>query len=332
MDFSKFFNSFPGLYVTQAFFHSIVAAAVVEIALKSWDIRCPSSRQRFTLIAIASPIVLFPVYQLVNPARAFLSFRLDALFDSSRWLGISLPGRVPLGALLIVVFLFTSLVVLLQELIPIVRHAIFSRRPAGEGALRPEDDMTLRMALDRLPGTKPETHILDDEDLLIFSTTGRRGRIYVSTGLLSTLTVEELQAALAHEIAHVVRSRRPFLTVVFLLRSLMFFNPIVLMGFRRALQEDEKICDEMAVALTRKPQVLAGTLRKLYIDPSDSGTQEETRAEGHVMDRMERYSHRLNILSRISRLEREQPPPSEWEWYGFTLTILAVAALNYFVV
>jgi Zn-dependent protease with chaperone function len=330
MDFSKFFNSYPGLYVTQAFFHSLVASAVVEIALKSWDIRSPSARQRFNLVAIASPILLFPVYQLANSARGSLSFRLEALFDSSRWLGITLPGQVTLGAGLLVVFLFTSLVFLVQELIPIVRHAIFSRKPAEGGSATSGGDMTLRMALDQLPGAKPETHVLDDEDLVIFSTTGKRGRIYVSSGLLEVLSVEQLQAALAHEIAHVVRSRRPFLITAFLLRSLMFFNPIVLLGFRRAVQEDEKICDEMAVALTKKPLVLADTLRKLYID--DEGGPPEAGREERVMDRLERYSHRLNIESRISRLERAQPPPSEWEWYGFALTLIVIVVLNYYVV
>ena len=49
--------------------------------------------------------------------------------------------------------------------------------------------------------------------------------------LVGALSVEQLQAALAHEFAHVVRSRRPLLIAVYLLRIVMFFNPVVLVAF-----------------------------------------------------------------------------------------------------
>lgn len=331
MDFSHFLDSVPGRYVTQAFFHSLVASAIVEIAMKNWKIGSPSVRQKFLLVAIVFPIFSFPLYQLANPARGTVYFRMGALFDSGRWLNLDVLGVVPLGAGLILMFALTALVFFFQELFPILRHAFAARKSDfGAGGIREGNDPAIVEALESLPEEKPPILVLEEEDCVIFSTTGKKAAVYVSSGLLEVLTVEQLRAALAHEIAHVVRSRRPFLVTVFLLRILMFFNPVVLLEFRRSVQEDEKICDEMAVSYTRKPLVLADTLKKLYLGP-DAEENGDSGTAPNAVGKMEDYSHRLNIESRISRLEQGEAPGSADRWLGLALTLLAVVAINYFV-
>ncbi len=339
MDLSRIFDSYPGAYATQAFFHSAVAGAVVEIALKSWKIRSPSTRQRFLLLAVVFPIFSFPLFHAVNAARNSVYFRMGALFDSSRWLSVELPGSIPLGVLLLLVFFMTSLVFFFQELFPVLRHAFASGKPSS-GELREGDDPAVVEALANLPVETPDVYVLDEEDPLIFSSTGRHGSVYLSSGLIRFLTVEQLQAALAHEIAHVVRSRRPYMVIVFLLRIAMFFNPIVLLEFRRSVQDDEKICDEIAVSLTGKPRVLAGTLKKLYLSREEdaSGGSQEADASGgspgeaSVTGKLEDYSHKLNIESRIRRLEQGYAPDAGGDWLAFVAVLLAVAAINYYVV
>lgn len=331
-EFLRFLGSVPGHYVTQSFLHSLVAAAVVEIAIKNWKIENPSARQNFLLIVIVFPIFSYPLFQLANPARGSVYFRMGALFDSGRWLNMEVLGVVPLGAGLLLIFALTTLVFLFQELLPIARHAFAARRSDfGGAAIRPGDDPAIVSALEPLPGKKPPVLVLEDEDCIIFSTTGRKAAVYVSTGLLDILTVEQLRAALAHEIAHVVRSRRPFLVTVFVLRILMFFNPVALVEFRRSVQEDEKICDEMAVSGTGRPAVLADTLRKLYLGAEDGETADSGKGPNAV-GRMEDYSHRLNIESRISRLEEAGGEDAGSRWLGLALALLAVGAINYFVV
>lgn len=324
MDLSRFFDSYPGSYVTQAFFHSAVAAAVVEIALKSWQIRSPSIRQRFLLLAVLFPIFSFPLYRIADSGRDSVYFRMGALFDSSRWASVELPASIPLGAALILVFFMTSLVFFFQELFPVLKHALASGKSDMED-IRAGDDPAIVQALVSLPADTPEIFVLEDEDPMIFSATGRKGSIYLSSGLLEFLSVEQLRAALAHEISHVSRSRRPYMVIVFLLRILMFFNPIVLLEFRRSVQDDEKICDEMAADLTGKPLVLAETLRRLYL------SQEPAKGES-VTEKMEEYSHRLNIQSRIDRLEKGYAQRSGGEWFAFAVTLLAIVAVNYYVI
>ena len=330
MDLSRFFDSYPGAYAIQAFFHSAVAGAVVEIALKSWKIRSPSTRQRFLLLAVLFPIFSFPVFHALNSARSSVYFRMGALFDSSRWLNVELPGSIPLGAVLLLVFLMTSLVFFFQELFPVLRHAIASGTTAP-GEIREGDDPVLVEALGNLPVEAPDVHVIDDEDPMIFSSTGRKGSVFLTSGLIGFLTVEQLQAALAHEIAHVVRSRRPYMVIVFLLRIAMFFNPIVLLEFRRSVQDDEKICDEIAVSLTGKPLALAGTLRKLYLSREEAESAGGP-GEASVTGRLEDYSHKLNIESRIGRLEKGYAPDAGGDRLAFAAAFLAIVAVNYYVV
>lgn len=329
MDLSRFFDSYSGSYATQAFFHSAVAGAIVEIALKSWKIRSPSNRQKFLMLSVVFPIFSFPLFQALNPSRGSVYFRLGALFDSGRWLNVELPGSIPLGALLLLVFFMTSLVFFFQELIPVLRHAFASGNPAS-GEIREGDDPAILEALEKLPVEKPDVYVLDEEDPLIFSSTGRKGSVFLSSGLIGFLTVEQLQAALAHEIAHVLRSRRPYMVIVFLLRIAMFFNPFVLLQFRRSVQDDEKICDEIAVSLTGKPLVLAGTLKRLYL-PQEDG-QGDSPGDASVTAKLEEYSHRLNIESRIGRLEKGYERGAGGDWLPFAAVLAAIAAINYYVV
>lgn len=330
MDLSGIFLSWPGQYLTQSFLHSLVAGAVAEIAVKAWGIGRPSVRQRFLLAAILFPALSFPLYRLTGAARDSLRFRLDALFDSGRWVALELPGGIPLGAGLILLFLVTSAVFVAQELVPVLRHSLASGREESP-PLREGEDPRVREALASLPANPPAVHVIEDEDLMIFSSTGRNAAVYLSTGLLAALGRDELRAALAHEIAHVLRGRRPFLSAVFVVRVLMFFNPVVLMEFRRAVQEDEKICDEVAVSFTGDAASLVSTLRKLYLDPDGAEERRRARSLADVGEELERYSHRLNIQSRIARLRRGYPATGE-EWFAFAATLLAVVSVSYYVV
>ncbi len=82
MSLSGFFHSWPGLYVTQAFFHSLVASIVAEIAIKAWDVRDPAVRQRVFLVPVVAPVFLFPLFQLFGPERDSTYFRLGTIFES----------------------------------------------------------------------------------------------------------------------------------------------------------------------------------------------------------------------------------------------------------
>lgn len=330
MEFSALLNSYPGSYIVQSVSHSVIAAILVEIAINAWGIRNPTVRQRFLLIVIIFPVFSFPVYQIINPQRSSIYFRLSALLDSSRWLDMELWGVVPIRYGFLLMFFLTAVIFFFQELIPILRHAYESRGSELSGE-RAEAHSTISQVLQDLPVGMADIFVLEDEDVVLFSTTGRKGSIYLSSGLLRILDREQVRAAVAHEFAHVIRSRRPLLVIMFLLRIIMFYNPVVLMEFRRIVQEDEKICDDFAVSLTRNPRALAAALRKLYIT-DEEGKQAKGKNIMNEMEDLELYSHRLNIESRITRLEKGYADTGDQGWFAIVLTLAVVFVLNYFIV
>ncbi|MBI4690994.1 MAG: M48 family metalloprotease [Nitrospirae bacterium] len=325
----KFFDSYMGMFIAQSVLHSLIAAIIVDRAIQIWGIGDPLVKQRFCLIVILFPIFSFHGYQMINPERGAISFRLNAIFDINRWLKLEF-WNIPLGLLFILILSGTTLIFFFQEMIPILRHTFESKEHAFHEK-KADDYPPISDALRGLSVEKPETFIIEDRDRILFSIMGERPAIFLSTGLVEILNSEEIVTAIAHEIAHIRRNKRPILVIVFILRVLMFFNPVVLLEFRRAVQEEEKICDDMAVSLTQKPHVLAETLRKLYYEVKDFNPLKNGNLS-NLKDSLEEYSHNIHIMNRIIRLEQGSVSGNGGEWMKFILTLAVIVVINYFVV
>jgi len=331
-----FLNSYAGMFITQSVLHSAVAAVMADCSIAAWGITDPVRRQSMRIGVILIPIVAFPIYQIINPERGGLHFRLDVLLDSGGWLLMKLWGHVPVIAFIGLVLGLTVILFLFQELLPVVGHTAGSlMRKGGKGddgddesAEIPERyDQAVLMALGEMPGEKPEVVIIDDEDLVVFSSTGRVPAVYVSTGLLDSLDREQLKGAIAHEIAHIRRTRRPVLTFLFVFRVMMFFNPVALFEFRRAVQEEEEICDEEAVRTTGNPAALTSALERFLEGDGHAQTDEGAVA------RIEDYSQDMLIRTRIKRLAAlDAGGPDSSGRMSLLLFVAGTVIVNYFVV
>ena len=317
------------MYLAQSFLHALIAALIVDTALLAWKIEAPLIRQRFRLLVIVLPIISFPLYQLITPDRGSALFRLEAYFDIDRWLDLELWGTVPVGVLFLLFLAFTAVVFILQELLPIARHTLSSGGGSLEG-VRPEPESRVTRALEGLPGRVPAVFIIDDDAFAMFSSTGKVPAVYLSGGLVEKLDLHELRAAIAHEIGHIQRSRRPAMVMIFMLRVVMFYNPIILMEFRRIVQEEEKICDDMATSMTGDRAALAGALRKFY-DADDEEQEPSREGAPRLRERIEEYSHTLLIEERITRLE-EPATPSVNTSAAYLVVLATILAVNYYVV
>jgi Zn-dependent protease with chaperone function len=330
MSISAFFGSLAGMYMAQSFCHAIIASVIMDQTLRAWKIDDPLVRQRFRLTVVLFPIFSYPLYQAINPDRGSVLFRLDALFDITRWLNMELWGVIPFGLLFLCLLAITSLIFLFQEMVPILKHTLESKTMEHEG-MRREPDPFIENASRALSIDKPEVFVVEDDDLLIFSTTGRNPVIFVSTGLTVTLTQDEMQAALAHELAHIARSRRPLLLAAFFLRMILFFNPVALIEFRRVVRNEEKICDDIAVSLTHRPDALAEALKKFY-PCRETPEPEELQKPLFAPILLEEYSHNLQLDGRINRLGSGSPASAGGRWFYLIMAFIIVAAVNYFVV
>jgi hypothetical protein len=111
----------------------------------------------------------------------------------------------------------------------------------------------------------------------------------------------------------------------------MFFNPVALMEFRRIVQEEENICDDVAVAMTGNRAALAEVLEKFH-SGGDAGDPVPLRDAPGMRDRLEEYSHTMLIESRISRLAADPARQEGRRLPVFLLTLATVLFINYFVV
>jgi len=333
MHIADFFHTYPGMYIIQSFFHALIATIITGSAIEAWKINSPIVRQRFRLSVILLSIFSFPLYQLINPERGTLYFRLDALFDSSRWLKMELGGVVPLYVFFIAIIAVTSIIFVLQEMVPILRHFVEPTVDPQIAVIRPSEESPVGKALRGITTALPDVFIIHDDEMVLFSNTRGKPAIYLSAGLAKKLSAEQIQAAVAHEMAHIARSKYSVLLAGFILRTLMFFNPVVLVEFRRAIRNEEKICDDIAVSMTGKPSVLADTLKKFH-----SMEHEEDVAEGEAPEpsshkvRLEEYSHNLQLETRIARLEEGVQPVREDEWFPLIFSFSIILAINYYVV
>lgn len=318
------------MFIAQTFCHSVIAFIIVERVIQLWDINNPLIRQRFGLLVIVLPVISFPLYQFINPDRGSISFRLGSLFDMNRWLNLDLWGAIPLGLFFILMILITTKIFLFQEMIPVIRHTLESKR-FRFGREDPDNHPSVIEALEHLSAEKPDTYTLDDDDFMLFSSTGRNPAIFISTGIVKALSKEQLLAVIAHEIAHIRRNKKPFLIGAFLFRVAMFFNPAVLLEFRRLVQEEEKICDDIAVHLTHDSAALSGALKKLYYKDKILNPL-KFKGLFKMRDSLEEYSHNMQIGSRIVRLEKTSAQKSGENWVELIITVLVIMGINYFVV
>jgi Zn-dependent protease with chaperone function len=329
MDLTNLLTAYPGIHVVQAFLHSVSAAIIAHRAILDWNIRSPVIRQKFYLIAVFAPVVSYPLYQWINPERGSVDFRLGALFDSGRWINVELWNVLPVGLLFALVLAAATAVFLFQELIPILRHRSGPSDPASQIA-RAGSGSPAALAAEGLADQAPDIQVVEDDDPAIHSVIGRSPAIYVTTGLLRSLQPAELRAAIAHEVAHMRRSRRPLLIVAYVARVLLFFSAGTLVAFRKAAAEEEKICDDWAVEVTGRPDALAAVLEKLrHSDAYDVESREA--AEG--LSSIEHMSYDLMVRERIRRLaDGESTAAAAGDWLKFAVTLASIVILNYYIV
>jgi Zn-dependent protease with chaperone function len=332
-DMNTLISSYWGMYAIQTVLHSVIAALFVHCALLAWDVRMPAVRQRFRFMAIYLPLCLFPLYQFIAPHRGDVYFRIHSLLDSSTWFFLDWHG-IPAFTVFAVLLGLSAIIFIVQELVPIVFSMLEQMRAiSGPGPGPLEEDLKRKVseALAGLPIDEQFVEIVHDEDLSLFSDTGMNPRIYVSTGLITAFSVDQLEAAFAHELGHIQRTRRPVLILAYLLRAVMFYNPIALFEFRKIAQEEEKVCDDIAVSLTNKPVPLSEAVEMLRPEPEDIDPGNGRKGIRGLVSTLEHHSHDALLQSRIMRIGTRRWTDVPWG-VPYCITAGLIAGINFFVV
>src|SRR5574341_378895 len=212
----------------ESILQALVAAFVLAALARAWRVEDPGVRVRLGLVAIACPALLAPLLHAFAPGRGTDAFRDGvALFDSARWNDIRLAG-VGLGDVLTALAAAAGLILLLRDVVPWIRDRM------REEAAGPADGTACRearTAFERIAGamhlSARPLAVLDEEGAVLQCTGARRPVVVISRGACARLDAAELDAALAHEAAHLEYRDTALGWVLMTVRAILWFNPVV---------------------------------------------------------------------------------------------------------
>jgi Zn-dependent protease with chaperone function len=320
----------------QAILHATVAALLVEGLLRLWRVEDPGERLALRWVALAAPVVLTTLYLALAPWRAAPWFVEDwSLFAGAHWNHVRLGG-IGFASASSAVLSAVGLILYLRDALPFLADRLVRATP--EGGL-PHDHPScarVRNALAALPA--PDHHrpsavtVMDLESPVLLCTGVDRTAIVISTGTLDRLDDVALEAALAHELAHL--ARRDPLTGWWLMaaRTLQCFNPVVQVVARQAIQDLERRAD-IAVARQGRAGGLAQAVHRLSVAADVHSDLTLPSESGYPADRVLATAHRRALDARCQLLlEGTVPAFQPYRAWRVGLTSAAVAALLFFVV
>jgi Zn-dependent protease with chaperone function len=253
-----------GRGAAETLLHGIVAALVVMVLLRAGRIRAPGTRLRFWLLAIGLPLGGTPIFWLLAPWRMGDRFRDDwALFSASHFSPWAFHG-VEMATATAWLLVCAGAALFLRDVIPFVLD--FARaRTTCQAVTAPSPALTsaAQQAASALGIAVPRLVVLTSQHSILICRGLREPIIVASTGLCATLAPDELEAAVAHEMAH-AKHRDPALGWgLMLVRGVCFFNPAVQLVARAAVAEIEARADQSAARIVGSTEAVARSLRKL---------------------------------------------------------------------
>ena len=323
-------------YAGQAILHATIAALVIEVLLRLWRVQDPGERLGLRWVALLSPLVLTATYTVLAPGRSTEWFAQRwAIFAGMHWdelriggLGFAFAATVALSMLGIALYV--------RDAVPFLADTV--NRQARDTALPITHPAVIRAraSLEALPpagsSRRPAISVIDVASPVLLCSGIDRTTILISTGTLDCLDDDELAAALAHELSHL--DVRDPLTGWWLMavRTLQFFNPVVQIVARQAVQDLERRAD-VGVVRQGRARPLAGAILRLSRVPDTQSDLAPAPDRGGLLSRVTSSAHRHAVDDRCQLLlEAAMPVPSPQHICRVALAGAALTLLLYLVV
>jgi Zn-dependent protease with chaperone function len=327
--------------VRQAILHGLIAAGLVDAALRAWRVRRARSRIAFYLLALAFPFLVLPAFLIAAPFRGTDAFTAGwALFSSDRWNAVRVAGAgadtIAFGALAL-----AGTLLLLRDVVPLLvetardragggRRQARDRRRGGAACVPPPDALVALVAeiAGRAATPVPAITVLRTDASVMFVRGVFHPTLVLSDGVLSRLSDREGVAAVAHELAH-IRFRDPLAGwLLMAARVLMFWNPAVQLVGRAIVEEMEHRADQVAAHLAGA-SAFATALRTLAPGSEHEGLSSDHRSPARVG--LASRLHRAQMRHRLAALTEAQPALPLMRT-RFALVAATLTAILFFVV
>lgn len=142
-----------------------------------------------------------------------------------------------------------------------------------------------------------------------FALDSKKPLVVMSERLLSLLKEDELEAVMAHELAHIKNSDTSLKSLVSAYKTALPHDPVIRLVEAAFHREREMVADETAAISTGKPLPLASALLKIYeAFPKNNlrsyGTLSILGSGSSLMSRHPPIRHRINQLIHLAEIQR----------------------------
>jgi beta-lactamase regulating signal transducer with metallopeptidase domain len=173
------------------------------------------------------------------------------------WLSWTLCGGTEADLLMLLVLTVCAVgLIRVGAAVRLLRHALRGRSEVRDPRLRGRFEQLCARA------AKPPIRLTESRHAPGPMVVGRR-EVCLPTGLLSAFSDAEVEAVLAHELAHLERRDGLWFLVIGLLEALLWLQPLNHWVAVRFRQSAELACDDRAIELTQAPLALARALTRI---------------------------------------------------------------------
>ena len=242
-----------------------------------------------------------------------------------RWMALLRGADLPLDVVAYAVISAAALMFVLQELLPALDDRRAWRRAPESPDARLETSVARMTAQFRNAGVRlgpaPATARVETDAIVAALGGLRRPRILVSRRLLRALDDAQLDALVAHELAHLARGGNRGMLLLWLARAAQVASPAALVIFRALAEAQEIACDALAAQVTGRPAELASVLlevsKRAHPPPKDG-----TRGAGDLRRRgqIALTQHRVRALL-------DGPPSAPTPRGAVTASVIILGAL-----
>lgn len=240
--------------------YSTFLAILISIILKGLKIENPKWRSYLYLQPLLVPLVVFASFP---PSITLILIQLSVDDPTKEVVATevySIAGLLCLMGLITGIVLFILLYMFGSKLVYWLQGVV---------ELTPEENLPLIAMTKRLAKrasiTMPRIGLTEDLRPNAFTTGhGKKATIVVTVGLLNTLVEPELEAVIAHEVAHIKNKDFHFYVLTMVLQVVSFFNPLAFFLAAAIRREREMLADRTGSTFLNQPESMGLALTKLW--------------------------------------------------------------------
>jgi Zn-dependent protease with chaperone function len=245
-------------YAIEGSLESLIIFAIIQGVLVLKRVTDPAIIARFLTLPLIIPALLSPTFHFLFP-QLDESALVVQLENAVPWIDHMHAGDKTIAAPLLALFLLILSFNFIRALVVTwLEWNASNKKPQ----LRLKVERTLAGLVERMSVPLPVVIISTQRSHAAYTFGIRRPVITLGSQCLHCLDDEELEAVLAHEIAHFKRNDPITLLFITACRDLMFFNPLAHFIYNRICELREQAADDLGLKATSDPLALASSLIK----------------------------------------------------------------------